>query len=270
MGNQLGIIAGSGEFPFLVLKEAQKSGYRCIIAGIKGEAETSLQEKAEVFEWFDVDEISNLIFFFKNSGVREAVFAGKVDHRIIYKKEKLGYNSMRIQQAQCKNRTPAVLLEAVIDLLAKEGFEIKNPMLFLSSSLCEEGVLTKTKPSHAIEEDIDFGWKIAKNIADSDIGQTVIIKDKAVVAIEGMEGTDEAIKRGGQLAGKGTVVVKVTRSTQDFRVDLPAIGLNTMKSLVEAGSKALCFEAQKMPFFQKEKAVSLANVYKISIIAKKS
>lgn len=269
MGNQLGIIAGSGEVPFLVLKEAQKYGYRCIIAGIKGEAETSLQEKVEVFEWFDVDEISNLMSFFKNSGVREAVFAGKVDHRIIYKKEKLGHNSLRIQ-AKCKNRTPTVLLEAVIDLLAKGGFEIKNPMLFLSSSLSEEGVLTKTKPSHAMEEDIDFGWKIANNIADLDIGQTVIVKDKAVVAIEGMEGTDEAIKRGGQLAGEGTVVVKVTRSTQDFRIDLPAIGLNTMKSLVKAGSKALCFEAQKMPFFQKEEAISLANVYKISIIARKS
>lgn len=269
MGNQLGIIAGSGEFPFLVLTEAQKSGYKCIIAGIRGEAETSLQRKAEAFEWFDVDEISNLISFFKNSGVREAVFAGKVDHRIIYKKEKLGQNSVRLQ-TRGKDRTPATLLEAVIELMAKEGLVIKDPILFLSSSLCDEGILTKLKPSLALEEDIAFGWKIAKSIADLDIGQTVIIKNRAVVAVEGIEGTDEAIKRGGQLAGEGTVVVKVTRSSQDFRIDLPAIGLNTVKSLAEAGSKALCFEARKMPFFQKEEAISLANANKISIIAKKS
>lgn len=269
MGNQLGVIAGSGEFPFLVLREAQKSGYKCIVAGIKGEAETRLQEKAEVFEWFDVGEISNLLSFFKNSGVREVVFAGKVDHRIIYKKENRGQTSLRFQ-TQGKNRTPTALLEAVIDLMAKEGIEIKNPMLFLSTSLCEEGILTKTKLSHPLEEDISFGWKMAKSIADLDIGQTVIVKDKAVVAVEGMEGTDEAIKRGGQLGGEGTVVVKVTRSVQDFRIDLPAVGLDTVKSLVKAGSKALCFEAQKMPFFQKEKAISLANANKISIIAKKS
>lgn len=269
MGNQLGLIAGSGEFPFLVLKEAQKAGYECIIAAIKGEAEASLQEKVEVFEWFDVDEISNLISFFKSSGVSQAVFAGKVDHRIIYKKPKSGKNFLSLQ-AQGKNRTPTPLLEVVIGHLAKEGIEIKNPMLFLSSSLCEEGVLTETKPSRSQQEDIAFGWKIAKSLADLDIGQTVIVKDKAVVAVEGIEGTDEAIIRAGKLAGEGTVVVKVTRTTQDFRIDLPAVGLNTLKSLVEAGSKVLCFEAQKMPFFQKEEALSLANVNRISIIAKKS
>lgn len=268
MGNRLGVIAGSGQFPIIILKEAQKSGYKCIIAGVRGEAEDRLRDMVEVFEWFDVDEISRLISFFKRAGIREAVFAGKVDHRVIYKKEKLGRNSF-LSGEQVDTRTPTALLEKVIETMAQEGIKIKNPMLFLSSFVCEEGVLTKTKPSPALEEDAAFGWEMAKNIADLDIGQTVVVKDKAVVAVEGMEGTDEAIKRGGRLAGEGTVVIKVTRTSQDFRIDLPAIGLNTVESLIEARSKALCFEAQKMPFFQKDEAISLADTHKISIIARK-
>ncbi len=269
MGNQLGLIAGSGEFPFLILKEAQRSGYRCIVAAIREEADSRLKDRTHDFKWFDVDEISKIISYLKNSGVQEAMFAGKVDQRVIYKKAILGADSLPFE-IQGMSKTPMALLEAIINHMAKEGIEIKNPMIFLSSQVCEEGVLTNTKPTAEIEEDVAFGWDIAKKIADLDIGQTVIIKDKAVVALEGMEGTDEAIKRGGQLAGEGTVVVKLTRSHQDFRIDLPAVGLQTVKSLVEARGKALCFEAQKMPFFQREEAVSLANTHKISILAKKS
>lgn len=269
MANQIGVIAGSGEFPFLVLKEAQKSGYRCTLAAIKGEAESELQEKIDAFEWFDVDEISKMISYLKNSGVREAVFAGKVDHRLIYRKGKSILESLPFD-VEGMRRTPSALLEAVIDYMAKQGIEIKDPMIFLSSLVCEEGLLTQTKLSTEQEEDVAFGWEMARKIADLDIGQTVIVKDKAVVALEGMEGTDEAIKRAGRLACEGTVVVKVTRSHQDFRIDLPAVGLQTVRNCAEAKAKALCFEAQKMPFFQREEAVSFANAHKISVIAKKS
>ena len=154
--------------------------------------------------------------------------------------------------------------------MTRERIRITDPTPFIASSFSQEGILTGPKPSPDSEKDIAFGWEIAKNIADSDIGQTVIVKDKSVVAVEGIEGTDEAIKRGGRLAGKGTVVVKVSRSFQDARIDLPAVGLNTVKSLVEAGSKALCFEAQRIPFFQKKDAISLADDNKVSIIVKKS
>lgn len=269
MAAQLGIVAGSGEFPFLVLKEAQKFGYRCLVAGIRGETKPSLQDKVKNFEWFDAGEIQNLISFFKNSGIREVVLAGKVDHRIIYNKKELRKSSP-LFLTKNKNRGPTALLETIIAYMSKEGIKVKNPMFFLSPFLCEEGILTKVKPSPELEEDIAFGWEIAKSIADLDIGQTVIVKSKAVVAVEGMEGTDKTIKRGGQLAGEGTVVVKVARSFQDFRIDLPAVGLKTVKILIKAGSKALCFEAHKMPFFQKERAICLANANNISIIAKKS
>lgn len=265
MGNQLGIIAGSGAFPFLVIEEAQDLGYTCVVAAIKGAAEKSLRERVSILEWFDVDEISQAVSFFKKSGVHGAVLAGKVDYRLIYRKKSLGKNSPRL-----KDRTPATLLQAAIEYMAREGIKIKNPMDFLPSLLCEEGILTKTKSSADVEEDIDFGWQIAKNLADLDIGQTVVVKHRAVVAVEGIEGTDALIERGGKLAGEGTVVIKVARTQQDFRVDLPAIGLDTVKSLIKAGSRALCFESQKMAFFQKKEAIALADAHKISIIARGS
>ena len=265
MGDRLGIIAGSGAFPFFVIQEAQNQGYNCVVAAIKGAAKNTLQDKSQLLEWFDVDEIAKVVSFFKKRGVHEAVFAGKVDHRIIYQKKSLGVESLSL-----KDKTPSILLKTAIDFMGREGITIKNPIQFLSFFLCEEGILTDTEPSSEVEEDIAFGWEMAKSIADLDVGQTVIVKDKTVVAIEGMEGTDEAIKRGGELAGEGTVVVKVARTRQDFRIDLPAVGLDTVKSLVRAGSRALCFEALKMPFFQKQEAISLANTHKISIIAKRS
>ncbi len=268
MGRRIGIIAGSGEFPLLVLHEAQKSGYFSVVAGIKEEAEAGLQEEADEFEWIDVNDVLKLISYFKKNRVNEAIFAGKVDPRVIYNKEKFN-SSPLLLLAQVKDKRPSSIINAIIDFMAKEGIEIKDPSAFISSYFCQEGVLTETQPSPDIEEDIAFGWEIAKAIADLDIGQTVVVKNKAIVALEGMEGTDEAIERGGRLAEEGTVVVKVSRSSQDARIDLPAIGLRTVESLVKAGSNALCIEAEKMPFFQKDKAISMANTNGISIVAKR-
>ncbi len=267
MGSQLGIIAGAGEFPSFILEQAQKSGYSCVVAAITGEADASLQEEVDVLEWFNVDEVKRLISFFQTAGVSQAVFAGKIDPRILYKKESWDEESFSLRD-KARTKSPADLVEAVIGYLAEAGIEVISPYPFLRSSLCQEGLLTSTKPSLEAEEDIAFGWRIARTLADMDVGQTVIIKDKAVVAVEGIEGTDEAILRGGNLAGEGTVVIKVARTEQDFRVDLPAVGLNTVKSLVAARSRALCFEAEKMPFLNQEEAVSLADAHAIAILAK--
>lgn len=267
MGNQLGIIAGSGEIPSYILDEAQKSGYTCVVAAVKGEADASLQKKVHLLEWFTVDDAKGLISFFKAAGVNQAVFSGKVDPRVLYKRRTWEEESLSIRD-KAGTKRPSDLVEAIIGYMAAAGIEVISPLPFLRSSLCQEGILTTTRPSLEVEEDIAFGWKLARQAADLDIGQTVIVKDKAIVAVEGIEGTDEAIQRGGNLAGEGTVVIKVARTKQDFRIDLPAVGLNTVKSLVTAGSRALCFEAEKMPFLNQEEAISLADVNKISIIAK--
>jgi DUF1009 family protein len=268
MGKRLGVIAGSGDFPFHVCEKAQKLGYRCVVAGIRGEAERTIGEKVSVFEWFDIPEITKLVAYFQNNGVREAVLAGKIDHRIIYQNKELG-KMLPGLLGQGKERTPTVLIQAVLKIFSEQGITIQDPTKYIASAFCKPGILTKTKPSVDVEEDIFFAWKIAKKLADLDIGQTVAVKDKAVVALEGMEGTDETIQRGGELAGEGIVVVKVSRSSQDPRIDLPAIGLETIKVLVKSRGKALVFEAEKIPFFQKNKALSLADAHRVSIIAEK-
>ncbi|MGB2763871.1 MAG: UDP-2,3-diacylglucosamine diphosphatase LpxI [Candidatus Aminicenantaceae bacterium] len=269
MGQRIGIVAGSGEFPFLVLEEAKKMGCFCAVAGIRGEAETGIKEKADIFEWFDVGGILNLISFFKKTGVKEAVIAGSVDRRNIFNKEIFNEASLGLL-SQSQDRSPTAIIKTIINFIEKEGIQIKDPAVFITSSFCQESILTETKPSPEVEENLVFGWEIAKNIADLDIGQTVIIKDKTVVAVEGIEGTDETIIRGGRLAGEEIVAIKVSRSLQDTRVDLPAVGLKTIEALAEVRGRALCFEAGKVPFFQKRKAVSLADSNRISIVVRKS
>lgn len=242
-------------------------GFTCVVAGIKGEADDILAGKTENFAWFGVHEIGNLVSYFKQNQVSEALFAGKIDHSIIYKSEELS-KTLPLLLGGGKDWTPTALIQAAIRIFSAQGIAIKDPTPYIASAFCEEGILTEAKPSPKTEEAILFGWEVAKKLADLDIGQTVIIKGKAIVAMEGMEGTDEAIRRAGKLAGEGIVVVKVSRSSQDPRIDLPAVGLETVKSLIQAAGQTLAFEAEKIPFFQKEEAVTLANAHRISIIAK--
>ncbi len=264
---KLGVIAGSGLFPFFVFKEAQRQGYTCIIAAIKGETDPRLQKEKGKLEWFDTDEILKIPSFLKRNGVKEVVFAGKINHSWLLAKEKLSA-SMRSLLKRVEDRSPTNVIKLAIAHLNKQGIEARNSIPFIRSHFYKPGVLTSRQPSREEGEDIELGWKIAKRLADMDVGQTVVIKDKTVVALEGMEGTDEAIKRGGGLAGRGAVIVKVARSKQDVLIDLPAIGLETVKSMVDAGCSTLCYEGEKMPFFQKEESIALADENDISIISK--
>lgn len=269
MGSRLGIIAGSGGIPSFVLTEAQKKGYECAVAGIRGEAQASLRGPSVVFQWFDLAQVSDIISFLRSQGVEQAILAGKIGHHRIFDLNS-GKGHLAELLRQAGDRSPSALITMALQFFAKQGIEVIDPTPFLADTFCEEGILTSVKPSAEAEEDISFGWEKVRNLADLDLGQTVIVKNKAVVAVEGMEGTDEVIKRGGELAGEGTVGVKVSRSRQDPRIDLPAIGLHTVESLVRAGSLAFCLEAGRIPFFQREEAVLLAESHGISIVARKS
>jgi len=262
----IGVVAGSGEFSTLVCNQVRKQGYSCIVAGIEGQADSKLQNVSDIFAWFDISHVLDIVPFFKKNGVTKAVLAGKIEHLLIIKPEKLGRSVLGLL-AGGKDRSPSAVLKTAIDYLASHGIEVIDTTMFIAPAVCAPGVLSKKKPTHAIMDDIEFGWDIARKTADLDIGQAVIVKNKAIVAIEGMEGTDKAIRRSRDLAGKNTVVVKVCRTIQDTRIDLPAIGLETVKSLVSSECAALCFEAEKMPFFQKEESIELANAHNIVIIA---
>lgn len=267
MGNRLGIIAFSNGVPSLIHENALDKGYTCFVAAIEGQAQRSALEDVELIRWFDVEDVQGVVSYFKTNGVSEVVFAGKIDPRIIYEKNRFDAIARRALDSGADKR-PSSLIERVILFFETHSLSVIDPTPFLISFFCEKGILTQAQQSEEMESDIAFGWKIARSIADLDIGQTVIVKDGAVVAVEGMEGTDEAIKRGGRLAGSGTTVVKVARKSQDPRIDLPAVGLMTVKSLIAAESSALCFEAGKMPFFQRQEAVSLAEAHHIAIIAR--
>jgi DUF1009 family protein len=171
--------------------------------------------------------------------------------------------------SQLKETTPASVIKGIIEFLDRQGIQMKDPTPFLESYFCQEGILTQAQLSSEAKIDVAFGLRIAKKMTDLEVGQTVIIKDKTVVAVEGIEGTNAVIMRGARLAGEGTVVVKTGRSIQDARVDLPAVGVDTIRALVDAKSRALCLESQKVLFFQKEEATALADVNNISIVVKK-
>ena len=269
MGNRLGIIAGSGETPLFFFHEAEKRGYSCAVAGIRGEAADFLSGSIQPVRMFNITQIGDIVEYFKQQNIHEVIFAGKIEHRKMYsQKEALGRMNELFTFLKDKSASSLTLL--AIEFLSKQGIAVKDPSEFLSSVLPVEGILSKAKPTRQIQEDIEFGWEKVRALADLDVGQTLVVKDRAVVAVEGMEGTDAAIHRGGQLAGPGAVALKVSRTHQDPRVDFPAVGLSTVQSLVDAGCAALCIEAGKVAFFQKDKSVALADASDLVILARSS
>lgn len=268
MGKRLGIIAGSGGIPLFIFQEASKLGYSCTVAGIQGDAEAVLPESIGSFQWFDIGEILDVVSYFRQNDIHEVIFAGKIDHRRIYSNQDMD-NSLIDLIGQIEDKSPTSLITLAIEYLSMRGLTVIDPTPFLSSALYEEGVFSKTKPSQSIQDDIDFGWQKTRILADSDIGQTLVVKDKAVVTVEGMEGTDETIRRAGLLAGPGCVVIKTSRPHQDPRVDFPAVGPSTVECLIDARCSALCFEACRVALFQKEKALSLADAHSIAVLARR-
>ncbi|MBM3310729.1 MAG: LpxI family protein [Candidatus Aminicenantes bacterium] len=258
MGRRLGVIAGGGEFPLRAVAEIQKTGAWCAVAGVRGAAAEDLERAADAFEWVGAFEIRNIVDFFRNRDVREVVLVGKVEHRLVVGAGAFDEGPAALL-ARLPDLKPETLLRAVVGRLEAEGLSVLDPGFLLRPYLCPAGVLGRVEPSAAVLADIEFGYPLAKRLADLDIGQTLVVKSRAVVAVEGMEGTDATIRRSRGLAGEGVVVIKVGRTAQDMRVDVPAVGRETVASLVEAGAAALCFEAATTPFFQKEEAVALAD-----------
>lgn len=261
------MIAGSGEFPLLAVEEASRRGWSCAVAGIRGEAAETLEAKASSFAWVEVGRPEVALQFFRANGVKDILLAGKIDPRAYFRRENLDREAGDWLRFGADG-TPAGLIQAFLRYLSSEEFEVLDPGPFLAPFFCRAGVFSKISPTAAVLRDAEFGWDMARRLADLDIGQTVIIKDRAVVAVEASEGTDAAIRRAGELAGRGTVAVKVSRTRQDLRVDVPAIGLDTVRSLTQAGAAAMCLEAGRVAFFQKEQALELADRSGIIIFAR--
>ena len=267
MGRRIGIIAGSGAIPRLVLEDVRGRGWSAAVAALPGEADPGLAGLADAFAWIDPRDIGRFAAFFREARAGTIFLLGKLDPRMALE-EADAEGEVRELLARAGGRTPGALLRAVIDELSGRGLDVGDPRLFFEPYQCAAGVLTRTVPAPAVEADIAFGWPLARMIADGEIGQTLVVKGGTVVAVEGLEGTDRAIVRGGRLAGPGTVVLKAGRRRQDPRIDLPAVGLETVRSLIEARAAALCIEAAVVPFFQREEALALADASGIAVLAR--
>ena len=263
---KLGLIAGNGDLPKAVAEEARAKGYEIIAIGLEPLAEISLASAVDEIRWINVGKLGQVISFLKKSGVKKAVMAGKVPKTLLYK-SKITPDLRAVKLLfSLKDKSDDSILLAVAKELKKEGITLLNSTDFTTSLLAPEGVLTKEVPTENEWKDIAFGWRIAKEIGRLDIGQTVIIRNQAVMAIEAIEGTDEAIKRGGRLAGSGAVVIKVSKPQQDMRFDVPVVGLDTLRSMLEVKARVLAVESGKSIFIGREKLVKEAERAGISIV----
>lgn len=268
MEKKIGIIAGEGKFPLMVLREAKKEGYQVAVAGLKNIAFPELEKEADFFIWVGIGEVGKLVNFLNNNNVKKAIFAGRVKHFSIYENF-FPDPEARLLLTYLEDKKPTSIFRIISEFLSSKGVELVDSTIFLSKLLPCEGILTRNKPSKNALEDIEFGWKIAKNIAGMDIGQTIVVKDKAVIAVEAMEGTDETLKRAMSIGGDGIVVIKVSRPQQDMRFDVPVVGLSTVRILSEVKNPVLCIEAYKTLFFDMEESIKFANERGMAIVARR-
>lgn len=248
----IGIIAGNGRFPVLAAKEAREGGYKVMVCGIEKEADPALEKMADAFTWVKIGELKKMVKFFRNQGVHEAIMAGKIEKVRLFQENVRPDLEMVKVLVKTRDFKDDSLLGGIADYLHGQGIDLLDSTFLIRDALPGPGILGKRKPSKEIAEDLEFGFRMAKVIAGADIGQTVVVKKKAVLAVEAIEGTDHAIRRGAALGDGKVTVVKVAKPAQDMRFDVPAVGLKTLKALIEAKAEAFGFEAGKTIFLDRE------------------
>jgi len=274
---RIGLIAGNGKFPFLVLDAARAQGYEVIVAAIKEEAFPEIESHgpAAVY-WLSLGELSKLIEAFQREGVRRAVMAGQVRHKQIFSSIRPDWRLAKLLLSLTTRNTDS-LLGAVAQVLAEEGITLEKSTWLLEPLLVKPGVLTKRSPSEPERKNIDYGRTVARQLAQHDIGQTVVIAESACVAVEAMEGTDATIERAGQimrsLQGEASTleraltVVKVAKPNQDMRFDVPVVGVKTIEVMKAAGATCLALDAGRCLFLDGDNVAEAASAAGIAIVA---
>jgi DUF1009 family protein len=243
----IGLIAGNGTFPQLVLRAARRAGHDVVVVAIKGEAFAEIDALAHevggtTVTWIDLGHLGTCIKTLKAGGVSQAVMAGQVKHVKLFGGVMPDLTLLSVL-TKLKAKNTDALIAAVAEVLQDHGITLMNSIEMLPELVARGGLLSQAKPTDAMRADFEFGYRIADAIAGVDVGQTVVVKDRAVVAVEGMEGTDAAIERAGHLAGANTRVVKVAKPKQDMRFDVPVVGVATVDAMVKAGADALSIDA---------------------------
>ncbi|MCI0486310.1 MAG: UDP-2,3-diacylglucosamine diphosphatase LpxI [Blastocatellia bacterium] len=262
-----GLIAGNGRFPFLVLEEARASGVEMVVAAIKEETAPDIEAHSSQVEWMGVGQLGRLIRFFKREQVTHAIMAGQVKHHQIFRLNALPDLRMVRVLARLTSKNTDSLIGALAAELAREGITLVDSTTFLEQFIAREGVLSNRAPTEKERDDIEYGVVIAREIARLDLGQTIAVKDRAVIAIEAMEGTDAVIARAGEIVRhRPFVVVKVAKPDQDMRFDVPVVGAPTIEAMASAGATAIHVTADKTLMLDKDELIALADKNRISVV----
>ncbi len=259
-----GLIAGNGQFPFLVLEGAHTAGASTVVVAIKEETDPRIDDVADNVLWVGIGQLGKMISFLKKEGVSQAIMAGQVKHIQIFSGALPDLRMVKMLWNLPRRNTDA-LIGGVASELAKEGIELIDSTHFIPEQLAGVGPLTKRKPTDHESENIEYGLHIADEIARLDLGQTIVVRSKACVAIEAMEGTDATIRRAGELANGKLTVVKVAKPDQDMRFDVPVVGLPTIRTMIDAGATCLSVTAGKTLIFDRYEMIALADANKICI-----
>src|SRR3989449_4770092 len=241
---KLGLIAGNGRFPFLVIEGARRAGASVAVAAIREETDPEIQRLADRMIWVGIGQLGKLLRFFKDEGVEKAIMAGQVKHVQIFSRAIPDVRTLKMLLRLPRRNTDA-LIGAVASELASEGIELIDSTYFVKDQLPQTGNLSQRKPDERERGDIEYGLEIANEIARLDLGQTIVVRDRACVAIEAMEGTDAVIRRAGELVRGRLTVVKCAKPDQDMRFDVPVVGLPTVETMIEAGAVGVFLTAGK-------------------------
>ncbi len=260
-----GLIAGNGRFPFLVLEGARKSGETLSVAAIKEEADQKIEDEAEDVLWVGVGKLGKILRYFKSRKVTQVVMAGQVKHTQLFSGAIPDLKMVKMLWSLPRRNTDA-LIGGIADEMEKEGIELIDSTFFVRDLLASEGVMTRRRPNESEIENIDYGLGIASEIARLDLGQTIVVRARACVAVEAMEGTDAAIKRAGELARGKLTVIKVAKPDQDMRFDVPVVGIPTIEAMIGAGATCLSITPGKTLMFDRSEMLALADEESISVV----
>lgn len=262
----LGLIAGGGQFPLIAADAARRRGFHVIAVAHLGETDPALSERVDEIVWIKLGQLGHLIKTLKKRGTRKAILAGTITKKRMFENIRPDLKGLAVMSRLAVFHDDDIL-RALAAELAKAGIEIVSSTLCLPDLVAPPGCLTRRKPSRAEQEDIHFGWQVAKELGRLDIGQCVVVRQKTVLALEAIEGTDEAILRGGNLGREKTVVVKVSKPHQDLRFDVPAVGIETVRTMTRVKASVLAVEAGKTLIFDKKEMITYADKSGVSIVA---
>ena len=261
----VGLIAGEGSFPLLFARAARRSGRRVVACAIENAAPAEIETAADRTYWVGLGKIGRILEHFRSEGVKELVMCGRIRKEIFFKHPSIDLVGLRLLGRLGDMRTGGIL-NAAADFLESEWFSVRSSVTFLGDHLPTAGVLTRRTPDDREESDVEFGIRMAQSIAALDVGQTVVVKNRMVVAVEAVEGTNETIERGGRIAGAGCVVVKTNAPGRDLRFDVPTVGLATIHRMRDSGATVLAVQAGQTLLLEKDEMLAESDAAGISVV----